>query len=281
MTHPAETPPPSIDRNYVASLARGLSVLRAFTSARPRMTLAEVARHAGMNRAAARRFLLTFVREGYADTDGKYFTLTPRILELGFSAVAALSFAEIAEPVMEQLSTDLQETVLAAVLDGEDVLYVACASAQRVISLDIAVGSRLPAFTMSTGRVLLAALPDEQLQAWLDALHPTRYTSKTTTSTDVLRREVLAAREADYAITDEEFEIGFRSLSVPVRDQAGAVVAALNVCCPSRRVGLSAMREDFLPQVRQAAQDIGRLLPEAYARHAPELRQASRPSTQR
>jgi IclR family pca regulon transcriptional regulator len=234
-----------------------------------------------MNRAAARRFLLTLVREGYADSDGKYFTLTPRILELGFSAVAALSFADIAEPVMERLSTELQETVLAAVLDGEDVLYVACASAQRVISLDIAVGSRLPAFTMSTGRVLLAALPDEQLQAWLDALHPTRYTRKTTTSTEVLRREVLAAREAGYAITDEEFEIGFRSLSVGVHDQTGAVVAALNVCCPSRRVGLQAMREDFLPRVRSAAQDIGRLLPEAYARHAPELRQAPRPSTQR
>jgi IclR family pca regulon transcriptional regulator len=171
--------------------------------------------------------------------------------------------------------------VLAAVLEGEDVLYVASSSAQRVISLDIAVGRRLPAFTMSTGRILLAALADHELDAWLQLLHPKRYTSKTTMSNDELRRQVLAVRKAGFAIVDEEFEIGFRSLSVPVRDQGGAVVAALNVCCPSSRVSLARMREEFLPRVLQTAEEIGALLPEAYAQHAPDLRHAARPSAHR
>lgn len=268
----AATAEDGTDRDYVASLARGLSVIRAFRRDRPSMTLSEIARAADMNRAAARRLLITLVREGYAETDGKYFRLRPRILELGFSALSSLSFAEIAEPVMDDLSASLEETVLAAVLDGEWCVYVARSSSQRVVSVDLDVGSRLPAFAMSTGRVLLAALSDEELDRWLRDLRPVKYTEHTVTSKSKLRADVLRVREAGWSIVDEEYEIGFRSLSVPIRDQGGAVVAALNVCCPSPRVSVERMREEFLPEALAAAEEIQRSLPEAYARRAPELR---------
>ena len=272
----AEIEPEGTDRDYVASLARGLSVIRAFSRSRPSMTLSEVAQRADMNRAAARRFLLTLVREGYAETDGKYFRLRPKILELGFSALSSLSFAEIAEPPMEDLSAELGETCLAAVLDGDMCVYIARASAQRVVSVDLDVGSTLPAFTMSTGRVLLAAMSDDELERWLDEFRPVRYTDHTVMSRAKLREDVIAVREKGWSIVDQEYEIGFRSLSVPIRDQGDAVVAALNVCCPSPRVSLERMREEFLPATQATAAEIQRSLPEAYRRRARDLRNGGR-----
>jgi IclR family pca regulon transcriptional regulator len=272
----AELETDGADRDYVASLARGLSVIRAFSRSRPSMTLSEVAAHADMNRAAARRFLLTLVREGYAESDGKYFRLRPKILELGFSALSSLSFAEIAEPPMEDLSSELGETCLAAVLDGELCVYVARATAQRVVSVDLDVGSTLPAFTMSTGRVLLAAMSDEELDRWLDDFRPIRYTDHTVTSRARLREDVLAVREKGWSIVDQEYEIGFRSLSVPIRDQGDNVVAALNVCCPSPRVSLETMQERFLPTAQRTAEEIQRSLPEEYRRRAKDLRVGAR-----
>lgn len=259
------------------SLARGLRVIRAFSRTRPRMTLAEVAEVADLNRAAARRFLLTLVREGYAEVDGRYFQLRPRILELGFSALSSLTFAEIAEPLMAKLSDELGETCLAAVLDGELSVYVARASAQRVVSIDLDVGSTLPAFTMSTGRVLLAGLSDEELDGWLDAFPRVAYTERTVTSRAQLRADVLEVREKGWSIVDQEYEIGFRSLSVPARDQSGRVVAALNVCCPSARVSLEAMQERFLPAAVRTAAEIQRaLLPEQHRRGARGVRNGRR-----
>jgi IclR family pca regulon transcriptional regulator len=256
------------DRDYVGSFAKGLSVIRAFRRDRPNMTLSEVARHADVNRAAARRFLITLVREGYAETDGKFFRLRPRILELGFSALSSLRFADLAEPTLEDLSAELEETVLAAVLDGEDCVYVARASARRVMSVDLDVGSRLPAAVMSTGRVLLAALNDDELDRWLAAFRPVKYTAHTVTSKAALREDVIAVREAGWSIVDEEYEIGFRSISVPIADQGDVVVGALNVCCPSPRVSLEQMRDEFLPAMLRAAEEIRRSLPEAYSRRA-------------
>lgn len=272
----AELVPEGADRDYVASLARGLSVIRAFSRARPSMTLSEVAAGAEMNRAAARRFLLTLVREGYAETDGKYFRLRPKILELGFSALSSLTFAEIAEPPMEDLAAELGETCLAAVLDGEDCVYIARATAPRVVSVDIDVGSSLPAFAMSTGRVLLGALSDEELDRWLDEFRPAKYTDRTVTSRARIKEDVVAVRERGWSIVDQEYEIGFRSLSVPIKDQGGATVAALNVCCPSPRVSLEQMRREFLPAAKRTAEEIQRSLPEEYRRRASDLRAPTR-----
>ncbi len=254
------------DRDYVNSLARGLTVIRAFSRSRPSMTLSEVAKRTGINRAAARRFLLTLVREGYAETDGKYFRLRPKILELGFSALSSMTFAEIAQPIMDDLADAIDEMCLAAVLDGEWVVYVNRTSTQRVVSVNLDVGSRLPAFCMSTGRTLLAALPDDQLDRWLADLHTTKYTERTIVSKRKLREAILQARRDGYSIMDEEYEVGFRSLSVPIRDRSGATIAALNVCCPSPRVSLETMHREFLPLAQRAAEAIRESLPEAYVR---------------
>jgi IclR family pca regulon transcriptional regulator len=264
-----EADPPEVDeranedRDYVNSLARGLSVIRAFNRARPMMTLSEVAKHTGLNRAAARRFLLTLVREDYMETDGKYFRLRPKILELGFSAVSSMTFAETAQPITDELAETLDEMCLAAVLDGEWCVYINRSSAERVVSVNIDVGSRLPAFAMSTGRVLLAGLTDEELDLWLRNLRPVKYTEKTVVSKRKLREAVLEARRQGWAVMDEEYEIGFRSLSVPIHDREGEIIAALNVCCPSARVSIETMTDEFLPEVQIAAERITDSLPAA------------------
>jgi IclR family transcriptional regulator, pca regulon regulatory protein len=252
------------DRDYVNSLARGLTVIRAFNRSRPSMTLSDVSKRTGINRAATRRFLLTLVREGYAETDGRYFRLRPKILELGFSALSSMTFSEIAQPVMDDLADSLDEMCLAAVLDREWVVYVNRTVTQRVISVDLDVGSRLPAFCMSTGRVLLAGLSDDALDRWLGELRPVKYTENTIVSKRELREQILQVREQGWSIVDQEYEIGFGSLSVPIVDRAGETIAALNICCPTPRVSTKAMRTVFLPQVQQAAQAIRESLPDAY-----------------
>jgi len=235
------------------------------------MTLSEVAKRTGINRAAARRFLLTLVREGYAETDGKYFRLRPKILELGFSALASLTFADVAQPIMDDLADELDEMCLSAVLDGEWCVYVNRTTTQRVISVNLDVGSRLPAFCMSTGRVLLAALDDDALDRWLADLKPERYTDKTIVSKRKLRESIMQARRDGWTVMDEEYEVGFRSLSVPIRDQSDRTIAALNVCCPSARVSLKTMKVEFLPLTLRAAAAISESLPEGVVRSAREL----------
>jgi IclR family pca regulon transcriptional regulator len=259
------------ERDYVHSLARGLAVIRSFDRDHAQMTPTEVAARTDLNRAAARRFLLTLVREGYAETDGKRFRLRPQVLELGYAALSSLSFAEIAAPSMQGLSDSVQETCLAVVLDGPDVVYLAKTTSRRLVNVSIEVGSRIPAFCVSSGRVLLAALPDEALDRYLDALAPSRYTETTVTDAAELRAIVLRAREVGWSLVDQEYELGFRSLSVPVRDRAGKVVAALNLCCPSPRVSLEVMQERFLPELIETAAQLSALVPEGFIRRRREL----------
>jgi IclR family pca regulon transcriptional regulator len=258
------------ERDYVHSLARGLAVIRSFDRDHAQMTPTEVAARTDLNRAAARRFLLTLVREGYAETDGKRFRLRPQVLELGYAALSSLSFAEIATPSMQKLSDSVQETCLAVVLDGPDVVYLAKTTSQRLVHVSIEVGSRIPAFCVSSGRVLLAALPDEALDRYLASLAPARYTETTVTDVDELRAIVLRAREVGWSLVDQEYELGFRSLSVPVRDRAGKVVAALNLCCPSPRVSLEVMRDRFVPELIEAAAQLSALVPEGFIRRRRE-----------
>src|SRR5215207_497583 len=153
------------DRDFVNSLARGLEVIRVFTRHKPRMTLSEVAQSTDMTRATVRRFLLTLVREGYVETDGKYFSLRPKVLELGFSVLSSMNIWDVAQPIMNELSSQLQESCFAAILDHDSVIYVARANSNRLVNVGINIGSRVPAHCVSTGRVLLAALSDEALHA--------------------------------------------------------------------------------------------------------------------
>lgn len=244
------------DRDYVNSLARGLEVICAFTKTRPKMTLSEIARTTGMTRATVRRFLLTLVREGYAEKDEKLFYLKPKVLELGYSALSSMSMLDVIQPVMNELAKTLQESVFAAVLAGEDVIYIARATSDRLINVSITVGSRAPAHAVSTGRVLLAAEPEEAREKYLDRVKLEKLTTNTVTSKVKLRSLIEDARISNYSIVDQELEVGLGSISVPIKTSDGKVIAALNVCCPSSRTTMEDMQKKILPELMAATQKI-------------------------
>jgi IclR family pca regulon transcriptional regulator len=244
------------DRDYVNSLARGLEVICAFTRTRPRMTLSEVAKSTGMTRATVRRFLLTLVREGYAEKDDKLFALKPKILQLGYSALSSMGILEVIQPIMNDLAKTVEESVFAAVLTGDHVTYIARATSDRLINVSITVGSRAPAHAVSTGRVLLAAEPEDALLRYLDSVTLRKLTPNTVTSKVKLRSLIEQARIANYSIVDQELEVGLGSISTPIRNGAGKVVAALNVCSPSTRSSPEDMQKNILPELMAAAQRI-------------------------
>jgi len=244
------------ERDYVQSLSRGLTVLQAFNAERPAMTLADMSRATGLTRATARRLLLTLVALGYVCTDGRTFELTPRVLDLGFAYVSSLQLPDIAQPFMEALSDRVHESVSASVLDGTQIVYVARVNTQRIMGISLAIGSRLPAAWTSMGRVLLAGLPDAQLDAFLDALVITELTSHSITDIGALRAEVLAVRTQGYAFVDQELEEGIRSIAAPLRDRRGRTLAAINVGTHAARVTLKELRGVILPELLATARSI-------------------------
>ncbi|MEO1078276.1 MAG: IclR family transcriptional regulator C-terminal domain-containing protein [Pseudomonadota bacterium] len=244
------------DRDFINSLARGLEVISAFSRSKPKMTLSDMSRATGMTRATVRRLLLTLVREGYAKTDGRYFSLQPKVLKLGFAVISSMGIWDVAQPIMNTLSGDLQESCFAVVLDGDEVTYVAKADAKRVVNIGINVGSRAPAYAVSSGRVLLAALPDDELQHYLDHSKLEKLTPHTTVSKVKLREEIEEVRARGWSIVDQELEIGLRSISVPVRNPDGDVLAALNVCCPSARISPEEIRTRILADLLTSSREI-------------------------
>lgn len=244
------------DRDYVASLARGLEVICAFTRDKPTMTLSDVAKATGMSRATARRLLLTLVREGYAEKRERDFSLRPKVLQLGYSALASVGILDVVQPVMNALSQRTQESIYTAVLTGDDVTYLARSTPDRVISVSINIGNRLPAYAVSTGRVLLAGESDAALERYFARLTLEKHTTNTVRTIKQLRAVIEETRELGYSLVDEELEVGVRSLSVPIYDAAGHVIAALNACCPSMRFNVEDMREKLVPELRAAAQSI-------------------------
>lgn len=242
------------DRDYVNSLARGLEVICAFTRTRPKMTLSDISRATGMTRATVRRFILTLVREGYADRDEKLFYLKPKVLELGYAALSSMSIIEVLQPAMNELAKTLQESVFAAVLAGEDVIYIARSTSDRLVNVSISVGSRAPAHAVSTGRVLLANEDPDILAAYLDKVKLEKLTANTIVSKVKLRAAIEDARITNYSIVDQELEEGLGSISVPIRGNDGKVVAALNVCCPSSRTTMEDMQRAILPELMATAQ---------------------------
>lgn len=244
------------DRDFINSLARGLEVISAFSRSKPRMTLSDMARATGMTRATVRRLLLTLVREGYAKTDGRYFSLQPKVLKLGFAVISSMGIWDVARPIMNSLSEQLQESVFAVVLDGYEVTYVAKADSKRVVNIGISVGSRAPVHAVSSGRVLLAALSDEHLQDYLDQGKFEKLTPHTTVSKVKLREEIGEVRALGWSIVDQELEVGLRSISVPIRHPNGEVLAALNVCCPSARISPEEIRTRILGELLTASREI-------------------------
>lgn len=235
--------------HHVRSLARGLSVIRAFGPDRPEQTLSEVARQTGLSRSGARRFLLTLVDLGYVRTDGKAFSLTPRVLDLGYSYLSSLTLPAIAEPHLELLVREVRESSSMAVLDGGEVVYVARVPTSRIMSVDIKVGTRFAAYATSMGRALLAHVDPAELAAYLSDLRITRFTDRTVRSADELVERLEEVRRLGYAVVDEELEEGLISLAVPVRGRDGTVVAAVNVSSLVTRVPPGRVRDLLLPSL--------------------------------
>jgi IclR family pca regulon transcriptional regulator len=242
--------------DYVQSLDRGLSVLRSFSREHPSMTVADVARSTELTRATARRLLLTLLEMGYVTTDGKYFGLTPRVLDLGYAYISSLQLSEIAQPFMENLSTQVHESVSAAVLDEAEVVYVTRVNTKRIMTISLSIGSRLPALWTSMGRVILANLERTELERFLEYAPFDPPTSRSLADRAALRAELANVREQGFAIVDQELEEGLRSVAAPLRDRRGRVIAGMNVSTHAGRITLRELRGDILPLLRHAADEI-------------------------
>ena len=250
------------DPNFMTSLARGIAVIRAFTQQKRRLTISQLSQRTGIPRAAVRRCLYTLAQLGYVNAgEGKDFSLSPRILSLGHAYLSSTSLSNAAQPLLDRLSDVLHESSSIALLEGDEILYVARSSTnRRIMSVDLGLGTRLPAYCTSMGRVLLAHLPTSDQDAYLARVKLVRHTSRTIMTPEKLRWELEAICRAGFAIVDQELEIGLRSIAVPVRDQAGKVVAAMNIGTHASRVTLAEMEKSFLPELTSAAHELGTLL---------------------
>lgn len=220
------------------------------------MTLSEVARLTGLTRATARRFLFTLVALGYARTDGREFALRPRVMELGYSYLSTLTLPDVVQPHLEALATTVSESCSVAVLDDDDVAYVARVTMKRIMTLTINVGTRFPAYATSMGRVLLAAQDVDWLDAYMGRTELEPFTGRTLTEPARFRSMLRRVQAQGYALTDRELENGIRSLACPIRDEAGRVVAAMNISMPASRASTEALRKEFLPHLRSATQSV-------------------------
>ncbi|HEY2928460.1 IclR family transcriptional regulator [Piscinibacter sp.] len=255
-----DTPPPRPGDTYVQSFARGLAVIRSFSARAPQQTLSEVAQRTGLTRAGARRILLTLEGLGYVQSQGRQFTLTPKILDLGFAYLSSLPLWNLAEPVMERLVEEVKESCSAAVLDGPDVVYVLRIPTHKIMSINLGIGSRLPAYCTSMGRTLLAELGEAELDRLLREHPPLRRTERTITDLAQLKSELANVRQQGWCLVNQELEEGLVSLSAPIRDRAGRAIAAMNISGQVNRTSPAFMLEHFLPKLRAAAAEISQML---------------------
>ncbi|RJT41657.1 IclR family transcriptional regulator [Mesorhizobium waimense] len=246
----------SISRDHVGSLGRGLAVMEILARHPAGMTLTEMAEEAGLTRAGARRFLLTLTASGYATQSGRLFSLSPRLLTVARTWLGGASLWTFAAPIMREVAGQFDEACNAAVLSGEDVVYVARIPGRRILSVSLDVGTRLPAYCTSMGRVLLSGLGTNELKSFLAEAKIERRTPKTITSRGALGKAIDAARADDFAIVDEELELGLRSIAVPICDRTGKTVAAINVSTQSARFSVEAMEREILPALLRAKQRI-------------------------
>jgi IclR family pca regulon transcriptional regulator len=239
-------------REFNQSLERGLAIISTFGADAPQQTVSELAAKTGLTRATARRFLITLVELGYVGTDGRMFWLTPRVLGLGYSFLSGLGFPDVALPHLERLVADVDEASEASILDGADIVYVNRVPGTKLMTIGISVGSRMPAHATSMGKVLLAALPEEELERYLRTATLKRFLPGTVTDPDVLRAQLQQVRRDGFAIVDQELEAGLLAVAVPVHDRNGQVVAAINLSTHVARHTVESMRELVPPLERTA-----------------------------
>lgn len=247
---------PEHSADFVQSFARGLMVIRSFSAAASQQSLSDVASATGLSRAAARRFLHTLVDLGYAVNADGQFSLTPRVLELGTSYLSALELPSIAQPRLEHLSNQIRESCSLSVLDGTDIIYISRVAVRRIMTVNITIGTRFPAYATSMGRVLLAALDPPALAAHLAAVSPTAFTAHTLHSVPELTAEIDAVRTQGWALVDQELEPGLRSLAAPIVDAHRTPIAAINISTQSASHSVAELKRSFLPPLLETAEDI-------------------------
>jgi IclR family pca regulon transcriptional regulator len=248
------------ETDFISGFAKGLSVIEAFDAANPRLSITDISRITGLERATARRCLLTLAQLGYADYDGKFFSLSPRILRLGHSYLTATPLPRLLQPFLDQLSEKTGESASASVLDGNEIVYIARASHKRVMSINLNPGSRLPAYCSSMGRVLLAAMNDGDAKSILESSNRKANTPNTKTTIAELMAELQLISEQGYAVIDQELEIGLCSIAIPVRNMRGTTIAALNVGAQAPRVTVDEMVTTYLPVMQSTRDTLAGLL---------------------
>ncbi|WP_263408671.1 IclR family transcriptional regulator domain-containing protein [Terriglobus tenax] len=249
------------DPNFMTSLARGLVVIQAFTQQTPQMTISQLSAKTGLSRAAVRRCLYTLTKLGFAGAeDGQRYSLRPRLLTLSHTYTSSSSLSSSAQPILERMTQQFRESFSVATLDGDEIVYVARSQVSRVMAVDLHIGSRLPAFCTSMGRVLLAWLPTEQLEQFLARTTYYPYTNRTITTPDRLRLAIRNVRRNGFAICDQEYEIGLRSIAVPVFAPSGKVVATLNLSSHAPRMPLPDLQQRYLPHLRAASNELSMFL---------------------
>lgn len=249
-TAPAKPGPQK--RDLIAGLEKGLAVISAFDQDRPRLTMTEVASLCGLTRAAARRYLITLEYLGYVTSDRKMYALTPKVLRLGQSYMHSARLPRIVQPELHKLAYGLKEASSAGVLEGADVICIAATSAGRVVSSTLQPGTRVPAYCTANGRVLLSALPQSDVDAWVAKQTLAPLTPSTITNPDRLKAEIARARQQGYAAVDQELELGLRTISVPLKSYRGEVLAAMNISVHAARVSMDQLVNDCLPALLQA-----------------------------
>ncbi|CDG81476.1 IclR family transcriptional regulator domain-containing protein [Janthinobacterium agaricidamnosum] len=254
----AGTPRPG--DSYVQSFARGLAVLRSFGADAPAQTLSDVAERSGLTRAGARRILLTLLHLGYVEADGRLFRLTPKVLDLGYAYLSSLPIWTQAQPVLEELTQSLRQSCSASVLDGDDIVYVVRLSAHKTMSINLGIGSRLPAYCTSMGRVMLAGLAPEQLRERLSKMALLKLTPHTVTDQQQLLEEIAKVRRQGWSLVIEELEQGLVALAAPVFDRSGKVVAAINVSGQVTGPSISHLLEHTRPKLLATADKVSALV---------------------
>lgn len=245
------------DPNFMTSVARGLAVIQAFSQARRELTVSQISGATGFSRAAVRRCLYTLVRLSFAGTDdNRHYFLRPRILTLGHSYISSMPLAAAAQPILDHVSRVLGESCSIATLDGTEIVYIARANVTRIMSIDLGVGSRLPAFCTTMGRVLLAYLPPNEMDETLSRAQFRQFTERTVVSLEKLQQLLRLVRRNGYSIVDQELEHGLRAVAVPICNPVGRVVAGLNVGVHAQRVSIQELQTRFLDHLRAAAAEL-------------------------
>lgn len=246
--------------NFVLSLSRGLKVIEAFEGHTEGLSVADVSRQTGLSRAAVRRLLITLEILGYAEATGRSYRLKTRVLKLGFSYLSSTSLPTMAQPILEQTSEVLHESSSLSVLDGDEIVYLARSAPKRVMSVGLSVGSRLPAYCTSMGRVLLAGMPVDEFTAYLERADLKALTPRTITNKDTFAATIERTRSSGFTLVDEELEMGLRSIAVPVRNRMRRVVAAMNIGVHASRVTTEEMMQRFLPVLQTNAALLSQVL---------------------